>query len=69
VTIEIEAEEAGEHLLVVHYANDERDIGHPYNTDISSRPIDISVKWWRAHQVLVHEHLVMGQLVSPKCFR
>jgi hypothetical protein len=30
-------------MLVVHYANDERDTGHPYNTDIISRPLDISV--------------------------
>ncbi|NEE01704.1 LamG-like jellyroll fold domain-containing protein [Phytoactinopolyspora halotolerans] len=43
VTFDVEAEEAGEHLLVVHYANDERDTGHPYNADIISRPIDISV--------------------------
>jgi hypothetical protein len=43
VTIEVEAAQAGEHILVVHYANDERDVGHPYNTDIISRPIDISV--------------------------
>jgi hypothetical protein len=43
VTIEVDAAQAGEHMLVVHYANDERDVGHPYNTDIISRPIDISV--------------------------
>jgi hypothetical protein len=43
VTIEVEAAQAGEQILVVHYANDERDVGHPYNTDIISRPIDISV--------------------------
>jgi hypothetical protein len=43
VTLEVEAAQAGEHMLVVHYANDERDVGHPYNTDIISRPIDISV--------------------------
>ncbi|NDL57454.1 CBM35 domain-containing protein [Phytoactinopolyspora mesophila] len=43
VTFEVEADRAGEHLLVVHYAHDERDEGHPYNTDIVSRPIDISV--------------------------
>jgi hypothetical protein len=43
VTIEVDAEQAGEHILVVHYANDERDLGHPYNVDIISRPIDISV--------------------------
>jgi hypothetical protein len=43
VTIEVLARRPGEHLLVVHYANDERDTGHPYNTDIISRPLDISV--------------------------
>ncbi|WP_165367484.1 CBM35 domain-containing protein [Phytoactinopolyspora endophytica] len=43
VTLEVEADVAGEHMLVVHYANDERDTGHPYNADIISRPIDISV--------------------------
>jgi hypothetical protein len=43
VTLEVEADTAGEHMLVVHYANDERDTGHPYNTDIISRPVDISV--------------------------
>lgn len=43
VTLEVESETAGEHVLVVHYAHDERDTGHPYNTDIISRPIDISV--------------------------
>jgi hypothetical protein len=43
VTLEVEAAEAGEHMLVVHYANDERDEGHAYNVDIISRPIDVSV--------------------------
>ena len=43
VTFEVTAERAGEHMLVVHYANDERDTGHPYNTDIISRPLDVSV--------------------------
>jgi hypothetical protein len=43
VTLTVDAAEAGEHLLVVHYANDERDTGHPYNADIISRPIDVSV--------------------------
>ncbi|WP_162606128.1 CBM35 domain-containing protein [Jiangella aurantiaca] len=43
VTVTVDAAQAGEHLLVVHYANDERDTGHPYNADIISRPIDIAV--------------------------
>ncbi|TDC51051.1 cellulosome protein [Jiangella ureilytica] len=43
VTLTVDAAEPGEHLLVVHYANDERDTGHPYNADIISRPIDVSV--------------------------
>jgi Carbohydrate binding module (family 35) len=43
VTLNVEADVAGAYMLVVHYANDERDTGHPYNTDIISRPIDISV--------------------------
>jgi hypothetical protein len=43
VTFEVRAERAGEHMLVVHYANDERDTGHPYNTDIISRPVDVAV--------------------------
>ncbi|PSK97861.1 carbohydrate-binding protein with CBM35 doain [Haloactinopolyspora alba] len=42
-TLNVEAAEAGRHLLVVHYANDERDTGHAYNTDVISRPADISV--------------------------
>lgn len=43
VTLTVDAARAGEHLLVVHYANDERDTGHPYNADIISRPVDVSV--------------------------
>jgi hypothetical protein len=43
LTFEVEAEQGGDHVLVVHYANDERDTGHPYNADIISRPLDISV--------------------------
>ncbi|HEX6355815.1 CBM35 domain-containing protein [Actinophytocola sp.] len=43
VTFEVRAERAGQHMLVVHYANDERDTGHPYNTDIISRPLDVAV--------------------------
>jgi hypothetical protein len=43
VTIEVLARRPGAYMLVVHYANDERDTGHPYNTDIISRPLDISV--------------------------
>jgi len=36
VTIEVLARRPGAYMLVVHYANDERDTGHPYNTDIIS---------------------------------
>lgn len=43
LTLTVDAAQAGEHLLVVHYANDERDTGHPYNADIISRPVDVSV--------------------------
>ncbi|MFF4658473.1 LacI family DNA-binding transcriptional regulator [Streptomyces sp. NPDC001381] len=38
------APRAGRHLLVVHYAHDDRrDNGHAYNTDIVSRTADITV--------------------------
>jgi hypothetical protein len=43
LTLNVEAADAGDHILVVHYANDERDEGHPYNADIVSRPLDVSV--------------------------
>ncbi|HEY8471207.1 MAG TPA: CBM35 domain-containing protein [Natronosporangium sp.] len=43
VALEVDVPRAGDYLLVVHYANDERDVGHPYNTDIISRPVDVSV--------------------------
>ncbi|MGW0943162.1 CBM35 domain-containing protein [Streptomyces sp. NPDC002623] len=40
----VHAPTAGRHLLVVHYAhNDRRDNGHAYNTDIVSRTADITV--------------------------
>ncbi|WP_328492178.1 cellulosome protein [Streptomyces sp. NBC_00414] len=40
----VDAPRAGRHLLVVHYAhNDRRDNGHAYNTDIMSRTADITV--------------------------
>lgn len=42
-TLHVDAAEAGQHVLVVHYANDERDTGHAYNTDVISRPADITV--------------------------
>ncbi|MDP4502466.1 hypothetical protein [Nonomuraea turcica] len=32
----------GEYVLVVHYANADRNTGHPYNTDVISRFLDIS---------------------------
>ncbi|WP_461008410.1 CBM35 domain-containing protein [Streptomyces capparidis] len=39
----VDAPRAGRHLLVVHYAhNDRRDNGHAYNTDIVSRTADIT---------------------------
>lgn len=40
----VTAPRSGRHLLVVHYAhNDRRDNGHAYNTDIMSRTADITV--------------------------
>ncbi|MEV6588043.1 CBM35 domain-containing protein [Streptomyces acidicola] len=40
----VDAPRAGRHVLVVHYAhNDRRDNGHAYNTDIMSRTADITV--------------------------
>ncbi|MEV8115417.1 CBM35 domain-containing protein [Streptomyces xiamenensis] len=40
----VRAEQAGPHLLIVHYANDERaDNGHAYNSDVISRILDIQV--------------------------
>ncbi|WP_157873424.1 CBM35 domain-containing protein, partial [Streptomyces neyagawaensis] len=40
----VHAPTAGRHVLVVHYAhNDRRDNGHAYNTDIMSRTADITV--------------------------
>ncbi|MGW6010129.1 CBM35 domain-containing protein [Streptomyces sp. NPDC055210] len=40
----VDAAKAGRHVLVVHYAhNDRRDNGHAYNTDIMSRTADITV--------------------------
>ncbi|MFI1034067.1 cellulosome protein [Streptomyces sp. NPDC020951] len=40
----VHAPTAGRHLLVVHYAHDDRrDNGHAYNTDIVSRTADITV--------------------------
>ncbi|MEV3936534.1 CBM35 domain-containing protein [Glycomyces sp. NPDC049804] len=42
-TLTVEAAEAGPHLLLVHYANDERKSGHAYNTDIISRYAEFTV--------------------------
>jgi hypothetical protein len=40
----VDAPRAGRHLLVVHYAHDDRrDNGHAYNTDVVSRTADIAV--------------------------
>ncbi|WP_460062712.1 substrate-binding domain-containing protein [Streptomyces sp. YKOK-I1] len=40
----VEVSRPGRHLLVVHYAHDDRrDNGHAYNTDIVSRTADLSV--------------------------
>ncbi|MFI7504725.1 cellulosome protein [Streptomyces sp. NPDC049687] len=40
----VDAPRSGRHLLVVHYAHDDRrDNGHAYNTDIVSRTADITV--------------------------
>ncbi|RGA01959.1 cellulosome protein [Microbispora triticiradicis] len=43
LTLQVDADKAGDYLLVVRYANDERKSGHVYNADIISRPLDISV--------------------------
>ncbi|MGP3960337.1 CBM35 domain-containing protein [Nonomuraea sp. 3N208] len=43
LALQVDVDKAGDYLLVVHYANDERKTGHVYNADIISRPIDISV--------------------------
>ncbi|MCC3761478.1 hypothetical protein K3N28_00085 [Glycomyces sp. TRM65418] len=42
-TLTVEAEEAGPHLLLVHYANDERSGNHDYNIDIISRYAQFTV--------------------------
>ncbi|WP_100445550.1 carbohydrate-binding protein [Glycomyces xiaoerkulensis] len=42
-TLTVEADRAGPHLLLVHYANDERTEGHAYNTDIISRYAEFTV--------------------------
>jgi len=39
----VDAAEAGPHLLLVHYANDERTGGHAYNTNIISRYAEFTV--------------------------
>ncbi|HLU28765.1 MAG TPA: CBM35 domain-containing protein [Glycomyces sp.] len=42
-TLTVEADRAGPHLLLVHYANDERTGGHAYNIDIISRYAQFTV--------------------------
>lgn len=42
-TLTVSADEAGPHLLLVHYANDERTGGHAYNTNIISRYAQFTV--------------------------
>ncbi|GAA2148022.1 CBM35 domain-containing protein [Glycomyces algeriensis] len=42
-TLHVSADEAGPHLLLVHYANDERTGGHAYNTNIISRYAEFTV--------------------------
>jgi hypothetical protein len=42
-TLTVETDEAGPHLLLVHYANDERTGGHAYNTNIISRYAQFTV--------------------------
>ncbi|MQM25583.1 carbohydrate-binding protein [Glycomyces albidus] len=42
-TLTVEADQAGPHLLLVHYANDERKSGHDYNIDIISRYAEFTV--------------------------
>ncbi|WP_051815878.1 hypothetical protein, partial [Glycomyces tenuis] len=41
--LEIDAAEEGPHVLLIHYANDERTGGHAYNIDIVSRWAEIAV--------------------------
>jgi hypothetical protein len=42
-TLTVEADAAGPHLLLVHYANDERSGNHDYNIDIVSRYAEFTV--------------------------
>ncbi|HEU5128137.1 MAG TPA: CBM35 domain-containing protein [Glycomyces sp.] len=42
-TLTVETDQAGPHLLLVHYANDERTGGHAYNIDIISRYAEFTV--------------------------
>ncbi|GAB3654439.1 CBM35 domain-containing protein [Glycomyces tarimensis] len=42
-TITVQADQAGPHMLFVHYSNDERTGGHAYNTDIISRYAEFTV--------------------------
>jgi hypothetical protein len=39
----IRSPRGGQYVLVPRYANNDRDTGHPYNTDIISRAVDVSV--------------------------
>ncbi|MCD0443113.1 hypothetical protein LO763_05655 [Glycomyces sp. A-F 0318] len=43
VRLTVEAETAGPHLLLVHYANDERSGNHAYNIDVVSRYAEFTV--------------------------
>jgi hypothetical protein len=43
LTFEVNVPAAGDYVLVVDYANNERGSGHQYNANIISRPIDVSV--------------------------
>ncbi|TCB98403.1 cellulosome protein [Micromonospora zingiberis] len=43
LSFQVDVDQAGEYMLVVHYSNDERDTGHVYNADIISRPVDLVV--------------------------
>jgi hypothetical protein len=43
LTFEVDVPAAGDYLLVVDYANNERGAGHQYNANVISRPIDVSV--------------------------
>ncbi|MEO3754453.1 CBM35 domain-containing protein [Streptomyces sp. B6B3] len=61
----VDAEQAGAHLLVVHYANDDRsESEHDYNTNIISRPADIRVNGGEAQQVMFRNTWSWGNFWS-----